>query len=170
LNRLVLDGICTPQWPFERYVAQAQVGHLLNSCRTDPRTRSKGNANVVPVFEKVLRDKDGVLQVPFYACKDIQAGQELVWDYNFKAMGRGYLDAESPSEEEIDEDLLDDCADSEASGEGHLKVNSFLASTPCLTLLKSFLFTISNHLNPHILFNTLLALLSIWLKLLAAYC
>ncbi len=126
-NKQFLDGICTPQWPFERYVAQAQVGHLISSCRTDATKRRKGYANVFPALgihcqsrDKVFRDKDGVLQVPFYALKDIQAGQELVWDYNFKAVGRGSLDVESLSEEEIDEELLDGCA--EASGEGGLKV------------------------------------------------
>ena len=87
-NMVFIDGGNTPNWPVSRYVAQAQVGHLLNSCRKQASKKAPKAANVVIDFAQVFRDEHGVLQVPMFACKQIKAGDECVWCYDYNAMER----------------------------------------------------------------------------------
>jgi hypothetical protein len=113
-----VDALYSSTWTFERFVRQAQIGHILNSSRKVATTKKKGN--VVVVIQKQFRDSDGVLQVPMYACRDIEAGEELVWDYDFKANEGGSLMEDSPPEEEFDSSYI---YDEGAETEGVLKVN-----------------------------------------------
>ena len=80
---LRLDGAFTTELPFEDYVQRKLVGSLLNSSRSESTTRKKGNVYLNQ--KNIFKDKNGALVVPMYALRDIDEGEELVWDYDYKA-------------------------------------------------------------------------------------
>lgn len=95
-----VDGICSPKWPFQRYIDRALVGQFMNSSRRVYNTRAPGNVRAD--WDRIFTDKDGVIHVPFIAVDNLNVGQELVWCYDWRSQGFGNLDEDSPSDEEFD--------------------------------------------------------------------
>ena len=80
---LRLYGAFTTKRTFEYYVQHKLVGSLLNSSRDESTTRKRGN--VYLDTKNILKDKNGDLVVPMHALRDIEEGEELVWDYDYEA-------------------------------------------------------------------------------------
>jgi hypothetical protein len=84
-TRLVAEH--TSQQTLETYMAEKSVGHLLNSSRTENNVKKTGN--VYLDHGRMFIDVDGNLRIPMFAAREIQKGEELLWDYDFLAQSLG---------------------------------------------------------------------------------
>ena len=77
---------------------------FINSSRVSHNKKRLGNVQLD--CSNMYHDQNGNLKVPMTAVCDISEGDELVWDYDFKAGMFGSL-VECSSEEDEDKDSYD---------------------------------------------------------------
>ena len=93
-------GLHNSQYTLDVYVRERSVGHLLNSSRVEHNISKPGNVRLD--LERIYIDVQGNLRIPMFATKNILEGEELVWDYDFKAGSIGALLHESSDESSED--------------------------------------------------------------------
>ena len=100
-NYSSLKACFNSQLTLDVYIRERAVGHLLSSSRDKHDKRKPGN--VYPDRSEMYIDANGNLKVPMKAIRDILEDEELVWDYDYKALACGSL-VECSSDEDEDED------------------------------------------------------------------
>ncbi len=96
-----LDGGFCSEFPLETAIQERAFGCLLNSSRIVHDRKRPGNVRLVR--ELAYIDQNGFLKIPMEAICDINAGEELLWCYDFKAGAAGDLVAAWSVEDEDDE-------------------------------------------------------------------
>ena len=74
---------------FQKMMDEGIAGALASSGRVDPTKSVKCNVCVDRIGEKMITLDDSLGFIVMYANTDIQAGEELFWDYYWGAAGRG---------------------------------------------------------------------------------
>ncbi len=96
-----LDGGFCSEFPLETAIQERAFGSLFNSNRIVHDKKRPGNVRLVRKLAYI--DQNGYLKIPMEATRDIKAGEELLWCYDFKAGAAGDLVAVWSDEDEDEE-------------------------------------------------------------------